>query len=350
MIKLAGGRETLAARFEALLLRHWWRPRPSWLAASLVPFSWVYRGLFALRRWLAWPPQRAPVPLLVVGNLIVGGGGKTPTVIALVQAFVAAGRRPGVVSRGYGRGDKAMASVSRDDSAENVGDEPLLIARRTGVPVWVGRDRVGAARALCAEHPEVDLLLSDDGLQHQALAREAELLVFDARGVGNGLLLPAGPLRQALPRHMPPRARVLYTVGDGASTALAGPVAKRLLGPAWPLASWQRGDRADAQPLASLRGRPLLAVAGLAAPEPFFAALEGAGLTIERLPLPDHHPHRELPWPPATTDVITTEKDAVKIARLPTGSARVWVVPLDLQLPDGLADELLALLKRHEPR
>jgi tetraacyldisaccharide 4'-kinase len=333
----------MKARLEALLQACWWRPRPGLLAGLLWPLSWLYRGLLALHQQRAVQPRALPVPVLIVGNHVVGGAGKTPTVIALVQALQAAGRRPGVISRGHGRqGDAAMA-VDDAASAATVGDEPLLIRRRCGVPVWVGRQRAEVALALCAAHPEVDVLVADDGLQHHALARQAELVVFDERGAGNGLLLPAGPLREPLPAVLPARRRVLYTAGT-ASTRLPGVMAIRCLGLAWPLAAWHSGDSTQARPLQQLRGRPLLAAAGMAAPQKFFGMLEDAGLQITRLPLPDHHPYTTLPWSAATADVLVTEKDAVKLPAAAVGTTRVWVLPLDLQLPAGLIDELSALL------
>jgi tetraacyldisaccharide 4'-kinase len=239
-------------------------------------------------------------------------------------------------------------AVAAGDTAAAVGDEPLLIRRRTGVPVWVGRDRAAAARGLCAAHPEVDVLVSDDGLQHHQLPREAELVVFDERGAGNGLLLPAGPLRQALPRRLSPRTRVVYT-GGAPSTALPGALALRHIGAAWPLDAWLAGDSRSARPLESLRGRPCLAVAGLAAPEKFFTMLRAAGLAIEPRPLPDHHAYDTLPWPAGTADVVTTEKDAVKIDPARRGETRVWVVPLDLALPAALVGELIQLLPAPTP-
>lgn len=341
---------TLADHVEALLARHWWRARPSLLAQGLRPLSWLYAALAAWQRRRC-VPQNLPVPVFVVGNFIVGGAGKTPTVIAVVQALAAAGRRPGVVSRGHGRHGEAAREVMAADPAREVGDEPLLIRRRTAVPVWVGRDRVAAARALCTAHPEVDVLVSDDGLQHRALPRDAALVAFDERGVGNGLLLPAGPLREPLPPRLPPRMFVLYTAGV-ASTALPGTLAQRRLAAAWPLAAWVAGDASAALPLAVLRGRRLLAVAGLAAPEKFFTMLEQAGLCITRLPLPDHHAYATLPWPTGTAEVITTEKDAVKIDPSRIGKTQVWVVPLDSTLPSALVRELMSLLPappRHDP-
>jgi tetraacyldisaccharide 4'-kinase len=338
---------TPAARAEALLLRHWWRPRRSGLVQLLRPLSWLYLALAAWHRHRS-PARALPVPVIVVGNFVVGGAGKTPTVIALVRALAAAGWHPAVVSRGYARREAGVREVAAHDTAAAVGDEPLLIRRRTDVAVWVGRDRVAAARALCTAHPGVDVIVSDDGLQHHALPRCAELVVFDERGAGNGLLLPAGPLRQPLPRQMAAHARVVYTAG-AASTALPGALAQRRLGAAWPLADWVAGDARAARPLDTLRGRPLLAVAGLAAPEKFFSMLEQAGLAITGVPLPDHHGYATLPWPAGTAEVVTTEKDAVKIDPARVGTTQVWVVPLDFALPAALVGELISWLPAPTP-
>ena len=333
----------LAARAAVALQAHWWRARPTLLAQALRPLSWLYGSLAALHRAQAATPT-APVPVIVVGNLVVGGAGKTPTVIALVQSLQAAGRRPGVLSRGYGRQGSTVIEVRQGLDAAAVGDEPLLIHRRTGVPVWVGADRVAAARALCVAHPAVDVLVSDDGLQHHTLARVAELVVFDDRGAGNGLVLPAGPLRQPLPARLRPGAFVLYP-GTRASTPLPGALAARALGQAWPLAAWWRGEGQAARPIDGLRGRTVWAAAGLAAPEKFFAMLEAAGLTLQRLPLPDHASFDALPWPAgAAQDVLVTEKDAVKLQPGRPGTEHVWVVPLDFALPAELVRALIARL------
>ncbi len=339
----------LAAAVEALAARHWWRSTPSLLCQALRPLSWLYRGLLAMSR-RGGHASAAPVPVLVVGNYIVGGAGKTPAVIAIVQALQQRGWHPGVVSRGFGRRGDSAAEVLADSAADDVGDEPLLIHRRTGVPVWVARRRVVAARALCARHAEVDVVVCDDGLQHHGLARDAELAVFDERGIGNGLLLPAGPLREPLPAGPPRRQRVLYT-GSHASTAWAGAIGLRALVDAVPLQAWWRGDLACGQPVATLRGRPLFALAGLAAPENFFSRLETLGLQIERHPMPDHAPYPQPPWPAGTPDVVTTEKDAVKLrpewaGDAAAGATRVWVLRLDLTVPDSLVTELAALLHR----
>lgn len=342
----AGLRPRAGGALERWLNRLWWRPRPGVAAWALWPLSLLYRALAAVNRLRAGTPAPTPVPVIVVGNLVVGGAGKTPVVIALVQALRAAGWRPGVISRGHGRRREHAAdvvAVTADSLASEVGDEPLLIHRRTGAAVFVGRRRAAAARALCAAHPEVDVIVADDGLQHHALARIAEVIVFDDRGVGNGLLLPAGPLRQPLPHALPPRVCIAYT-GQRASTPLPGTLVPRAATRVVPLGAWSSGDGAATQPLASLRGRRLTALAGIGAPEQFFAMLEAAGLAIERLACADHASHARAPWPEGTREVITTEKDAVKLAALPQLDATVWVLPLDCELPHVLVRDLLALL------
>ncbi len=356
----------------------------------LRPLSGLYGLLLGLNGWfrrtLRADHQTLPVPVLVVGNLVVGGAGKTPTVVAIVQALQRRGHRPGVISRGHGRtsgaADNGIQEVLPTTPVERSGDEPVLIQRRCGVPVWVGARRAAVAAALCRAHPEVDVLVSDDGLQHHALLRQAELVVFDERGAGNGLLLPAGPLRQPLPKALAVETRVLYTAGRQ-TTHLSGSLAQRSIDTAWPLAAWKAGlitpadpaaqsaldaERArearegregregqegqagrtgqpgSAVPLSTLQGQKLLAVAGMAAPEKFFGMLQAAGLDIQRMPLPDHHAYDTLPWPSDTLAVITTEKDAVKLDPQRMGATAVWVVPLNLVLPDELIVDLHDLL------
>jgi tetraacyldisaccharide 4'-kinase len=338
-----------AARLESAVARLWWRPRLPPAAWLLLPLGGLYRSVLTVRRalyGLGWRrAQKAPVPVLVVGNLVAGGAGKTPTVMALVQALRRAGHHPGVISRGHGRQGSAAVPVQAHSRAADVGDEPLLIHRRTRVPVWVARRRIDAARGLCAAHPEVDLLLCDDGLQHLALARDVQVIVFDERGVGNGHVLPAGPLRQAMPAFVPVNSHVLYNA-PLPSTPWPGALARRRLAGAVALADWWQGAAPDLQLLHALRGRRLLAVAGMAAPQRFFAMLRDAGLDIDTLPLPDHHDFATLPWPAETADVVLTEKDAVK---LPSGldlPARVWVVTLDFVLPEAFTHAVLDNLRR----
>jgi tetraacyldisaccharide 4'-kinase len=331
------------------LQRAWWSREPGLLSRVLQPVAGLARAVAAARRALV-RPQRVGVPVIVVGNLVVGGAGKTPTTIALVRLLRAYGWTPGIVSRGYGRRSDTVAEVHADDDPRERGDEPLLLHLRTGAPVVVGRDRVAAACALLDAYREVDILVSDDGLQHHRLARDAQVIVFDERGVGNGLLLPAGPLRERLPGGVRPDTLPLYNAPEP-STPLPGWMATRVMPGVLPLADWSDGA---ALPLlasagdgfAPLRGRRVLAAAGIAVPERFFAGLRAQGLEFEPLPLPDHHAFDTLPWAADTPDVVVTEKDAVKLRHRDIGATRIWVAPLDL-VPDlGFA----AAVKRLFPK
>jgi tetraacyldisaccharide 4'-kinase len=329
------------------LQRDWWRPGLTPLTAALLPLSWLYRAAAAWdrrRQQAAATATGLPVPLLVVGNLIVGGAGKTPTVIALVQRLRDAGFTPGVISRGYGRADATLREVRRDCTPSEVGDEPLLVHLRSGAPVWVGRDRVAAARALCATHPGVDLLLSDDGLQHRRLPRRAELGVFDDRGAGNGRLLPAGPLREPLPAAWPPGTLALFNAARP-SVALPGYLARRRLAGATLLDDWWQGAPPRLDLLHALAAKPVLAAAGMAHPQRFFDMLRAQGLQVSGLALPDHHDFAALPWPADAADVLVTEKDAVKLRPERCGATRVWVVTLDFDLPAELVGRLASLLR-----
>jgi tetraacyldisaccharide 4'-kinase len=340
-----------AGRIEAGLGRLWWQPRPSALAQCLRPLAWCFGAVSALRRagfsFGLLRAQATPVPVLVVGNLVAGGAGKTPTVIALVQALRAAGWSPGVISRGHGRTAAHLLEVTPRSTAQAVGDEPLLIRLRCGVPVFVARRRIDAAQALCAAHPQVDVLLADDGLQHLQLQRQAQVIVIDERGIGNGLLLPAGPLRQRLPKRAPPHTQVLYNASRP-TTALAGSVVQRVLAGAVLLGDWWDGQAASVATLHALRGRPLLAAAGIASPQRFFDMLRDEGLVFQELPLPDHHNFNTLPWRADTPHVLVTEKDAVKLPPQLTSATRVWVVTLDFHLPAPFVAAVLADLGRPE--
>jgi tetraacyldisaccharide 4'-kinase len=318
-----------------VLATSWQRPQPDLLARALQPLSWLYRGAAALDRALhangLRPRARAPVPLIVVGNLVVGGAGKTPTVIALVEQMRARGYTPGVISRGYGRRSDTLRLVEPSSTADDVGDEPLLIRLRTRAPVAVAARRIDAARALCNAHPELNLLIADDGLQHHALARDAQVIVFDERGVGNGLLLPAGPLREPMPAQAPERSVVLYNA-EHASTPWPGTLVQRSIPGLVALVAWWRGEAASADAWDQLQGRRVIACAGTAMPQRFFSMLQRQGLTIEPIGLPDHARFHTLPWPTTANDVVLTEKDAVKVHPDRVGSTRVWVAPLDFRL------------------
>ncbi|MEP7058028.1 MAG: tetraacyldisaccharide 4'-kinase [Caldimonas sp.] len=327
------------------LQRAWTARGP--LAAALLPLALVYGVLSAVRRisyrlgWLR--VERLSVPVIVVGNLVAGGAGKTPTVLALVELLRRHRYTPGIVSRGYGGAVAGVLEVEPDTPATLCGDEPLLLRRRSAAPVHVGRDRVAAARALLHRHREVDIVVSDDGLQHFRLARDVEVLVFDERGAGNGWLLPAGALRAALPRVAPARSLVLYNAPQP-TTPLPGHLARGRLSGAVALRDWWRGEPVRPDLLEGLRGRAVIAAAGMARPERFFAALRAIGVDVVPLALPDHFDYATLPWPESTTDVIVTEKDAVKLDPARIGAARVWVAALDFVPAPGFEAELLRLL------
>ena len=276
------------------------------LACLLLPVSWLHAALLRARR-LAWhwgwrQAHRLPVPVIVVGNVVAGGAGKTPLTMALVQHLQQRGWHVGVISRGHGRKTRDTRAVMPDSLPNEVGDEPLLIRQKTGVPVWVAAMRAEAGRGLLQAHPDVNVLVCDDGLQHWALARDLEVCVMDERGVGNGWLLPAGPLREPWPRLVD---LLLHT---GPNDLPGGFLAQRQLAP------MAHDAQGRSLALTSLIGQPVDAVAGLARPEAFFAMLRAAGLQLQRTTaLPDHFDYAH--GAPATTDrlLLCTEKDAAKL-------------------------------------
>jgi tetraacyldisaccharide 4'-kinase len=317
------------------------------LALALLPITALFALLSAARAWFyrrGWLATiRLHVPVVVVGNLIVGGAGKTPTVIAVVELLRRHGFTPGIVAHGYAGSNAGLLEVHAETPASECGDEPKLLRMRTQAPVMVGRDRVAAGHELLRRHPHVNVLVSDDGLQHLRLARDAQVIVFDERGLGNGWLLPAGPLREA-PGPLPPaRSVVLYNAAQ-ATTCWPGNLARRSLAGVVPLNAWWRGEPATLANLEALRGRDCLAAAGIANPDRFFALLQQSSLTCRTLPLPDHHAFKSLPWQANEVDVVVTEKDAVKIDPARCGNTRVWVAALDLRTGPEFESALLGLL------
>lgn len=320
-----------------------WRTR-SVLACCLLPMAWLYRAVWSLRRRLycaGWlHAERLPVPVLVVGNVIAGGAGKTPLVIELLAHLQRAGWRPAVVSRGHGRASPATLHVRADTHARDCGDEPWLIFQRTGVPVCVDRDRAVAARALIAAHPHVNLIICDDGLQHLRLARDAEICVFDARGIGNGWLMPAGPLREPWPRHTPVPGWTVHSIDGDAEAGAArwGWPLRRALAP--------EAVRADGsrRALADLAREPCVALAAIAQPERFFTMLRAAGVRpSQTFALPDHHPLDPLDALIREAAVLVcTEKDAAKLWRIRPDA---WAVPLQVSLQGPWLDELMQALE-----
>jgi len=339
-----------AKRASTLLARQW--QHGGWLSTLLLPLSALTAWAVARkrRRYLdgARPAYRAPVPVVVIGNVYVGGTGKTPMVIATVEGLRARGYTPGVVSRGYGAriGPEARVGTGALEAAR-YGDEPALIARATGAPVSVHPKRALAAQALLQAHPEVDVILSDDGLQHLALARDIEIVVQDERGVGNGRLLPAGPLREPASRLREVDA-VVTNIGtaDGRPQAAAAGARPRQVRMWLEPGEARQIEGGATRPLAAFAGQPrVAAAAGIGNPERFFATLRAAGIAPETtLALPDHHDYAESPFRALAADaILVTSKDAIKCAAL--GDARLWEVPVragfsDPQLFDWLAQAL----------
>lgn len=291
-------------------------------------------------------PFRSSLPVIVVGNLTVGGTGKTPLVIWLVQQLQRHGYRPGIVSRGYGSQPPFHPyQIQSGDSAAVAGDEPLLLFRRTGVPVVIDPQRAQAVQYLQA-NTDCDVVISDDGLQHYALGRSYEILVLDGkRGLGNGLLLPAGPLRESHRRLQTVNACVINGAANHSSlNPLPHPDTFRLdLEPA----RWSALHGTATTGAAQLQQRTdWLAVAGIGNPERFFATLEGQGIRFVPAPFPDHHHYRDDDFANGAA-ILTTEKDAVKLQSL---SVQGWYLPVDARLQAGLIDDILAALERFKIR
>lgn len=322
------------------LERQWYRITP--LHLLLYPVSLIFRLLAALRRALyragLLHSVRLPVPVVVVGNISVGGTGKTPLTLALAKQFIESGMHPLIVSRGHGSASVEPRAVTTESDARSVGDEPLLMARRELCPVWVGKDRAAAAQAGLQANPQCDVVLCDDGLQHYRLQRDAEIAVIDgARRFGNGLLLPAGPLRE-------PAARlntVDAVVVNGGETA-KGEYAMKLEGAVF----YNLRDPARTVTASHFRELHNHAVAGIGNPPRFFRHLESLGIALTPHPFPDHHPYRAEELAFADCDaVLLTEKDAVKCAAF--ADERYWVLRVDARIDPALTAHILRKIAPH---
>jgi tetraacyldisaccharide 4'-kinase len=309
----------------------------------LQPLSWLYGALIELRRrayaagWLS--SERIGRPVIVIGNLTVGGTGKTPLTLWLAQQLRARGRSVGILSRGYGRADGTARLVGPESSWREVGDEPLLLARRSGCATVVARDRPAGARLLVAGGAQ--LILCDDGLQHLRLGRDCAIAVIDgARGFGNGELLPAGPLRE--PAAALARVDLVIVNGPPEHPSLAHLPPSRLLRMDLVAADAVRVDAAAGpRPLSAFGGRPVHAVAGIGHPARFFRELRGAGLELIEHPFSDHHPFTaaDLAFGDSLP-VLMTEKDAVKCTAF--ADARLWYVPVAARFSEQDARQLMA--------
>jgi tetraacyldisaccharide 4'-kinase len=324
------------------VLEHfWYRVRPGHLI--LYPLSLIFAAVAAMRRAAyrsGWCRSvRIQVPVIVVGNITVGGTGKTPLITWLAEFLRQSGYRPGIVARGYG-GTQMVQEVRPDSDPAQAGDEPVLLARRIDAPVFVGRRRVDAVQALLSAHPKCNLILSDDGLQHYALARDLEIAVVDGeRAFGNGWLLPAGPLREPV-RRLSSVDAVVVNGGNGLPElrvpqyrmALKGESFHNLLNP---------GLRAAA---ADLRDKTLHAIAGIGNPQRFFARLRQAGLEFRAHPFPDHFRFGKDDLAFAGDEVVLmTEKDAVKC--LAFARENWWYLPVEADVDPALGSLILTKLR-----
>lgn len=341
-------------------------------AYLLWPLSYLFKIISNLRR-LAFElhilkSDYLPVPLIIVGNIRVGGTGKTPVVIELARELVKLGFHPGIISRGYtqsseqskdqevGKSNKLTSiAVTPFSDPAIFGDEPVLMASTLfdlNIPVWIGRDRLACGKALINQHPECNVIISDDGLQHYRLnrhparegGRDIEVVVRDGREDGNGFLMPAGPLRESPNR---PRDITLQNQANVLTPPyLAGaPVHKVSVALDYP---YQLNNPSLRKPLSDFSGKLILAAAGLGNPEKFFEILRNAGLSLKTLPLPDHFSFEKNPFDKESfasiEHILITEKDAVKCQSLK--DERIWVVPLRAQLPNELIDWINTVLHR----
>ncbi len=322
----------MRARLEQFLHRAW--QTDNLFTRAVWPLSIGYAAVVARRRaGVLRQPERVhheTIPVVVVGNLYIGGTGKTPVTIALVQALQQRGWHPGVISRGYGAkpGEKPRVGAGALEAAL-FGDEPALIAAQTGAPVSVHPDRPAAMRRLRRHYPNVDVVISDDGLQHLALGRDLEIIVQDARGIGNGRLLPAGPLRESADRLRSADFIINnLQAGESRPNVDTGPahVVDMTLAPAV-VEHLETGERVDWHEWLSRHGeKRCVAVAAIGRPQRFFAMLREHGLQCEQeLGLPDHYDYDESPFDALTADcVVVTPKDAVKCRRF--SDARLYCV------------------------
>ena len=325
----------MRADFEQRLTGIWYgdEPVPAWLK-GLAPLYHL-----ASRIDKRWKSNRkctdlAGTCIVVVGNITAGGSGKTPLVIRLCRIFTEAGLSPGVISRGYGRKERGLRLVSPASSPDVVGDEPLLISRRTGVPVVVASNRCDAARALLKQ--KVSVIISDDGLQHYQLPRSVEICVIDgARGLGNGRLIPAGPLREPTER----LSSVDHVIINGESDCLPGDIDAQCMS----LVPGLLKSMVDGEGwrLAQFTGCTVNAVAGIGNPDRFFSLLQNTGIKVIEYPFPDHHVYSEPDFDDMDKDfpILMTEKDAVKCTDL--GLKNAWFLTVDAHLPHHWEQSLL---------
>jgi tetraacyldisaccharide 4'-kinase len=334
--------------------RHWERVTP--VSALLLPASLLFGAAAGARR-AAYragliPSIKLPVPVIVSGNITAGGTGKTPLALWLADYLRARGRTPGIICRGYGGRSRTPQRVLPDSDPYDCGDEAVLLARRSGCEVWIGADRVAAGRSLLAARPDCNVLISDDGLQHYALARDLELCVVDAaRGFGNGWLLPAGPLRER-PSRLATVDAVVINAGNGSA-----PHPSIALIPARTARFTMKLEGREFRNILNperrvgpgyFSGKRVHAVAGIGNPQRFFSRLQALGIELTAHPFPDHYRFTagDLAYAGAEA-VLMTEKDAVKCRRF--AAQTHWELPVDAVPDSTFGDWVLNKLKMKEP-
>jgi tetraacyldisaccharide 4'-kinase len=322
------------------LQHHWSRITP--LHLIFFPLSLIFRMLVVLRRemyrngFLA--THQLLLPVIVIGNISVGGTGKTPLTLALAQQLMELGWHPLIISRGYGRSISSPQEVGLSSTSSQVGDEPVLMAQRNICPVWVGANRVATAREALQRYPLCDVVLCDDGLQHYRLQRDVEIAVIDGvRGFGNGLMLPAGPLREPISRLHTVDAVVVNGGDTGTGQFqmhLSGDIFYNLL---------DSNKKISAN---YFNGQAIHAIAGIGNPQRYFQHLKSLGLSFTPHAFPDHHPYTASDLVFADCDVmLLTEKDAVKCAAF--ADARYWVLRVDAKIDSSLIDHILRKIDSH---
>jgi tetraacyldisaccharide 4'-kinase len=323
---------------QSWLERHWYSDKVGFWQVFFVFPDLLLAVLVGLRRFLyrigLIPSWRSPIPVVVVGNVTLGGTGKTPLVIWLAEQLKAKGYSPGIISRGYGGSAQQVTEVVKGADASLVGDEPLLMAMRTSCPVWIGRRRPEVVRALLKANPQCDVIISDDGLQHYALQRDFEIVVIDGvRRYGNGAMLPFGPMREPTWRVSEVDAVV---VNGGDADCFGSEHLMRLNGGAFYLLS----DAAKTATAKDFKGKQVHAFAGIGHPARFFNQLRQMGLDVVEHPFPDHHPYRpgDLQIKGASV-ILMTEKDAVKCLKF--HQKNIWVLPVQAEILMGLEDKVV---------
>ncbi len=355
----------MASSFFRKAPKFWERRGPT--ALVLWPLSWIYGLVLRIRKLVQdlglSHRQAAPVPIIIVGNIRVGGTGKTPIVIALAQRLAQLGWRPGIISRGYGSTQTSPTQVRSDSDPLQVGDEPVLIAKRTDdqFPIWVFAKRQQSIKAMLKQSPEVNVIISDDGLQHSGLprwparegGRDIEFVVRDGRGEGNGFLLPAGPLRESAERG---RDATLFTEPTSSNKGglleeyFVGRRAFTLLGTLDTPYQLNHPDNTQTMGQIAKQYLPdqITGIAALGNPQRFFDALQKQGITGKWMPLPDHASYTQEFFNGIKAQcILMTEKDAVKCSAI--SDERIWVVPMSLNLPDHLVDWMQSILQRPDP-